>query len=94
MIYWKYKKAYYKLNENMLIVGNGSISTKTELLEIYKIQAIATKQTLFQKLRRIATVEVYTASKVTKILYVKENRANDIVNFLLYQVESQRKDWM
>ena len=94
MIYWKYKKSYYTLNNNLLVVGGGSISTLTELLEIHKIQAVATKQTVFQKLRNIASVEVYTASKVTKIIYVKESRANEIVNFLLYQVESQRKDWM
>ena len=78
----------------MLIVGDGSISTITQLVEIHKVQAVATKQTVFQKLRNIITVEVYTASKATKILYVKENRANEIVNFLLYQIESQRKDWM
>ncbi|WP_034058564.1 PH domain-containing protein [Lacinutrix jangbogonensis] len=94
MIYWKYQKAYYNLNDNMLIVGSGSISTITELLETHKIQAVSTNQTVFQKLRNIATVKVYTASKVTEILYVKESRANAIVNFLLYQVESQRKDWM
>lgn len=94
MIYLKYKKAYYKLNDNILIVGDGSISTITQLLEIHKVQAVATKQSVFQKLRNIITVEVYTASKATKILYVKKNRANEIVNFLLYQIESQRKDWM
>ena len=94
MVYWKYKKAYYILNDKMLIVGDGSISKITQLIEIHKIQAVATKQTVFQKLRNITTIEVYTASQATEILFVKENRANDIMNFLLYQIESQRKDWM
>lgn len=94
LIYWRYKKAYYHLKENMLIVGSGAISTITQLLELHKIQAVATKQTIFQKIRKITTVEVYTASKATKILHIKEEKANVIVNFLLYQVESQRKNWM
>lgn len=94
LIYWRYRKAYYAIKDNMLIVGSGAISTITELLEFHKIQAVATKQTIFQKIRKIVTVEIYTASKATKILYVKESRANTIVDYLLYQVESQRKDWM
>ncbi|WAC02801.1 PH domain-containing protein [Lacinutrix neustonica] len=94
LIYWRYKKAYYSINDTLLVVGSGSMSTSTQVLEIHKIQAVATKQGLFQKIRKIATVQVFTASKVTNILYVKEDTAHAIVNFLLYQVESQRKDWM
>lgn len=94
LIYWRYKKAYYSINDTLLVVGSGSISTSTQVLEISKIQSVATKQSLFQKIRKIATVQVFTASKVTNILYVKEDTAHTIANFLLYQVESQRKDWM
>ncbi|WP_044397633.1 PH domain-containing protein [Lacinutrix sp. Hel_I_90] len=94
LIYWRYKKAYYSIDAAILVVGSGAVSTITQVLETHKIQAVATKQSIFQKMRRIATVQVFTASKVTDILYVKEDAANAITNYLLYQVESQQKDWM
>ncbi|WP_299886663.1 PH domain-containing protein [uncultured Lacinutrix sp.] len=94
LIHWRYKKAYYSINDEILLVGSGSVSTITQLLEIHKIQAVATKQSIFQKIRKITTVKVFTASKETTILYIKEDKANTIINFLLFQIESGRKDWM
>lgn len=89
-----YKKAYYKINDDFVIIGSGVIDTTTNILETHKIQAIKLKQTFFQRRRRLASVVISTASKHVIIPYVKEKQAKHIYNFLLYKVESQDKDWM
>lgn len=93
-IYFGYKKAYYKINDDFVIIGSGVVDTTTNILETHKIQAIKLRQTIFQKRRQIASVVISTASKHVTIPYVKEKQAKQIYNFLLYKVESQDKDWM
>jgi putative membrane protein len=93
-IYLSYKKAYYQIDDDFVTVGSGVIDTTTTILEIHKIQSIELKQSIFQKRRQIASVIISTASKGTKIPYIKEKTAIDIYNFLLYRVETQNKNWM
>ena len=93
-IYLSYKKAYFQIDDNYVTVGSGVIDTTTTILEIHKIQSVELKQSIFQKRHQIASVIISTASKHTKIPYVKESVAKDLMNFLLYRVESQDKNWM
>lgn len=93
-IYYGYKKAYYKVNDDFVVIGSGVIDTTTNILETHKIQAVKLRQTIFQKRRQIASVVISTASKDVTIPYIKEKQAKQIYNFLLYKVESQDKDWM
>lgn len=93
-IYFGYKKAYYKINDEFVTIGSGVIDTITDILEIHKIQSVKLKQTIFQKRRQIASVVIFTASKAITILYIEEKDAKFICDFLLFKVESQDKDWM
>ncbi len=93
-IYLSYKKAYYQIDDDFITVGSGVIDTTTTILEIHKIQSVELKQSIFQKRRNIASVIISTASKDTKIPYIKESAALNIYNFLLYRVETQHKNWM
>ncbi|WP_298894656.1 PH domain-containing protein [uncultured Psychroserpens sp.] len=93
-VYYGFKKAYYKIDDEFVTIGGGVIDTTTNILEIHKIQAVKLKQTIFQKRRQITSVIISTASKSVKIPYIKESEAKSIYDFLLYKVESQDKDWM
>ena len=93
-VYFGYKKAYYKINDEFVTIGSGVIDTITDILEIHKIQSVGLKQTIFQKQRQIASVVIFTASKAITIPYIKEEDAKSIYDFLLFKVESQDKDWM
>lgn len=92
---YAYKKAYYSIDNNYIVVGTGKlIETHTSFLETHKVQAVKIKQTIFQKKRKLATVKVYSASKAITIPHIELNIARDIKNFLLYKVESEDRDWM
>ncbi|WP_204345058.1 PH domain-containing protein [Psychroserpens algicola] len=90
----KYKKAYYQIDADYVTVGRGFIDRVTEIFEIHKIQSIVIKQSVFQKRKQIASLEISTASEDVTIPYIKEDEAKRIYNFLLFKVESQDKDWM
>lgn len=93
-VYFAYKKTYYIISHNFITVGSGVIDTITNILETHKIQGIAFKQSVFQQRRDIASLVISTASKSVKIPYISKSEALIIYDFLLYKVESQKKDWM
>jgi len=93
-IYYTYKKAYYKINDEFIIIGSGFIDRTTNILEIHKIQAVKLRQSIFQKYKGISSVIISTASKSVKIPYVSDKEAKSIYDFLLFKVESQDRDWM
>ena len=90
-----YKKAYFHIDEELIVVGYGMlIETHTSYLEIKKTQAVTLNQTIFQKRRGIASVVVNSASKSITIPHVDLQTANEIKNYLIYKVEYENKDWM
>lgn len=94
-IIYGYKKSYYSIDDSYLVLGSGNfINTQKDILELHKIQAVSLKQTIFQKRRRLASVEVFSASNNLEIPHIKLEVAKQIVNYMLYKVESTPKDWM
>jgi putative membrane protein len=94
-VLYSYKKAYFHIDDDYVVVGSGAfIDTKTDFLEIKKVQAVSVNQTLFQKRRRLASVVLYTASKPVTIPHIELNTAFEIKNYLLFKLESENKDWM
>lgn len=89
-----YRKAYYSLDDQYLVVGSGFIETKTEIMEMHKIQSVVLVQSYFMKRRNVASVYVYTASGKISVAYIEYERAKSILNHLLYHVETCGKNWM
>ncbi|MBO3117519.1 PH domain-containing protein [Winogradskyella sp. DF17] len=93
--YYMYKKTYYHVDENYIVLGGGGlIETISKYLEVHKTQAVEIKQTIFQKRRRLASLTVHSASKSITIPHIDKTEAVEISNFILYLVESQNKNWM
>jgi putative membrane protein len=93
--YFMYKKTYYHVDENYIVLGGGGlIDTFSKYLEIHKAQAVEITQTIFQKRRKLASLTVHSASKSITIPHIEKTEALAISNFILYLVESQNKDWM
>jgi putative membrane protein len=94
-VIYVYKKAYYHIDEDYIVIGSGAlIETKTDFLEIKKVQGISLDQTIFQKRKKLASVVLYTASKPITIPHVELKTAFQIKNYLLFKLESENKDWM
>ncbi len=92
--YKKIKKTFFKISENLLLVGKGALETHFTYVEIFKIQNIKLRQTIFQKRRDIIDVVLQTAAGKIIIPCVPYHRAIDIYNYMLYKVEKSTKEWM
>ncbi len=93
-VHFKYEKSRYAISDGHITIGSGFIDTLVNILEIHKIQSVQFKQSFFQKRRDIASVVISTASKNVSIPYVKSEIAKSICDRLLFEVESQHRDWM
>ena len=88
------RKSYFQFNKTQLIVGKGAISTIWQQAESFKTQSVDFRQSFFQKRRGLASLRVNNASGQMTIPYIPEEMARQLMNYLLYHVETSKKKWM
>ena len=94
LIHKKVKKRFYKISENMLLVGKGLLETHLIYVALFKVQNIKLKQTIFQEKSNVADLILQTASGKIIIPCLNFQEAISIYNYTLYKVETSRKSWM
>ena len=93
--YWlQYKKTSFGLNEEMMIIKGGAFGDKTTMIPVYKIQSAEISRSLYQRRNGLASITIYNASGSLSIPFIKLERAMEIMDFVLYKVEKDNKDWM
>lgn len=92
--YLSFKKKKYGYNNEMLMLYGGAYGDKTELLPIYKIQAFSINVSPYQTRIKLASLELSTASGKVTIPYIAKSKAVEIVDTLLYKVETDKRAWM
>jgi len=90
----KVKKRFYKITDSMLLMGKGLLETHLMYFEIFKIQNIKMKQTIFQKRSNVSDIILQTASGKIKIPCIPFKDAVKIYNHTLFKVETSRTSWM
>ena len=94
LVHKKFKKRFYTLSEELLLTGKGLIETHHTYFELFKVQNVKMKQTIFQEKKDVVDLVLQTASGKIRIPCVKVDRANEIYNYLLYKVETSNESWM
>ena len=94
LIQKKIKKRFYKLNDEMIVVGNGMIETHHTYLELFKVQNIKLKQTIFQQRSNVTDLILQTASGKITVPCLSYSKAIEMYNHILYKVEISHKSWM
>ncbi len=82
------------INENHIIKQSGAWDVANEIIEIKKIQAIATSQLFWHKNLNIGTLTLFTSGG--KIVFDLGNfdTINDLANRWLYELETSNSNWM
>ena len=88
MVYTKYRKSYFKLQNDLLIVGGGIINTNTTYATISKMQYVNLQQSFFQKRKNVASLVFQTASGEIKIPSIDISLAQEVYNYSLFKIES------
>ena len=94
LIFKKVKKRFYKISDEMLMVGKGLLENHYIYLELFKVQNIQMEQTIFQKRSNVSDLILQTASGKIKIPCLNFDEAIKIYNHTLYKVETSQKAWM
>jgi len=92
--WYSYKKKSFALNADVLYVGGGIFGDRHALMPLYKIQSVSMNQSPYESRRQLSTVRVMTASGSMIIPYIETDLATKIHDYLMYSIESSRKDWM
>ena len=82
------------INKEGVLTEHGIIGKQFTLLQWYKIQSVSLRQSLYQQRKEVADVYFYTAAGSVKIPYFPLDKALAIKNYVLYQVETDERDWM
>ncbi len=89
-----YKKRSYEINEELIRSNSGIVGTENVLTQIHKIQAVKVKQSWYQRRKQLATIELYTAAGEMSIPFITLNEALQLENFILYRIETDKREWM
>lgn len=88
------KRRYFRINNEQIRISSGAISHKWKQMELYKIQAVEFRQTIFQKRRKLASLQLMNAAGSMTIPFIDETLAKQIYNYLLYHTEVSGRKWM
>ncbi|MDN5203462.1 PH domain-containing protein [Fulvivirgaceae bacterium BMA10] len=94
VFYFRYQKWRYFMNEEVLKIQHGLFGLHHKLIYWYKIQAVRISQTPYQLRKGLANIHFYMAGNYIKIPYIKLEKAIAIQNYVLYKIESDKRDWM
>ena len=89
-----HKNWKFHIHEEGILTEKGILGTEFTLLKWYKIQAVTTRQSIYQRRKEVADLYFYTAAGSVKIPYVPLAKAQEICNYVLYKVEVDERSWM
>ena len=84
----------YASDDNFIYVRKGYVGVDYYCLPIYKVQQTTFKQSIMMKRKKLATARLVLASGTVTVPYIGEQQTYDVLNDVLYQVESCNKSWM
>ncbi len=88
------KKRYFQISTEQIMTSRGTFGHKWTQIELFRLQNIEYKQSVFQKRKKLASLQIYTASGSFSVPFINENLARELYNFLLYKIESTDRHWM
>lgn len=92
--YLSFRKRKYGYNEDVIFIKGGKWGNRSDLLPVFKLQGIKLNQSPFQTRHQLCTLILFTASGKLKIPYITHESGQDMVDFLMYKVETSSQNWM
>ena len=89
-----HKNWKFHVSEEGILTEHGILGTQFTLLKWYKIQAVKTRQSIYQRRKDVADLYFYTAAGSVRIPYISLEKAQAITNYVLYKVEVDNRSWM
>lgn len=92
---WLYHRKYrVYVGSDFIKIRKGIFGTSNSVLPLYKVQAIESVQTIYQRRKGLANVQIHTANGTLSIPYFDLEKTRALKNYVMYKVESSDKTWM
>lgn len=76
------------------VFRSGLFGVQYRVFELYKAQSARSTTTYFMRKRGLKSLSIQLASGTVALPYVKAELANKVIDFVLFQAESERRSWM
>ena len=86
--FYHYQGRYYG------IFRSGMLGVQYRVFELYKAQSTRGVSTYFMRRAGLKSLSIQLASGNVSLPYLKATLADEIIDFTLFQAESERRNWM
>jgi len=93
-IYVYFKKRSFEISTEVFKNNKGVFGNQFEITQVHKIQAVQLTQSWYQRRKQLANVELFTAAGSLKVPFLQLDKALAIENYVLYRVETDKREWM
>ena len=90
----KYKKMKYGFNNEVIRIDSGIFGNKHSMYTIYKLQGVEITQSPVQIRKNLANLVLFSGAGNETIRYINKQTAEKIRDFILYRIETDKREWM
>jgi putative membrane protein len=91
---WRnWQRAGYQFDNDEIVRRSGLLGYRTVSLLFRKVQRVTVTQSRYQRRKNLASLGMYMASGKVNIPYIEFAKAQELRDYILYQVESNQKAW-
>ncbi len=88
-----WKRLGWYATDDMIVKRSGFLGWRMDAFLIRKVQRVTLRQSIFQKRRGLATLQLFLANGHVDLPYIDIETANKLRDYVLYRVESSQKAW-
>ncbi|MEM8907567.1 MAG: PH domain-containing protein, partial [Bacteroidota bacterium] len=89
-----YRSWVFEVSEEGLRMSKGIIGQDAALLQWYKVQTIDLQQSIYQRRKNLANLRFYTAGGSISLPYIELHKAQALMDYVLYRIETDQRRWM
>jgi putative membrane protein len=89
-----YRKRTFSVNQHIIHIRKGLFGNYHKTLRLYKIQNVHLRRGIYHRLNDLADISIYTASGRVGIPFVPLELATKLVDFMIYKIETDKRNWM
>lgn len=90
----RYRKWRIHINDHLIYVQSGLFGNYNKSLKLYKIQNLSLDQSIYHRLNDLCNISIYTASGKITIPFLTLEEGNNLMDYLLYKIEVDKRSWM
>lgn len=93
-IHLYFKKRSFEISTEIFKNNRGAFGNHFEVTQIHKVQAIEITQSWYQRRKQLANLQLFTAAGSLKVPFIGLDKTMAIEKYILYRVETDKREWM